>query len=433
MRSLLGAAHSSCKTYGLLRNQQSAGRTKYIFWRASRHFCSQHASSGEETAGLLGPAPRCAKVQKSLRCVWLHQMLCLPHNSPLQQISLGAAHVMQLQTHLPASTMCALASGFDGAGPSGGTQHQALPPAAASAEREAPLRRITMRYKGKDDLREAKHMQPAAMELLTETQQALGSRTGLVLADTHASSYVHDPIKKIDCSGLAGDDRLCSQLVVPIEFKLYNEDADAAFGQLVEVASIVQGQQPDRGFICAVAITMDTVEVFSLRFGGLAGFSSISSSSPLPLMLLQGSPGLRMLARVLAAPLAQLGFVSAPLPEGRLGPHTFECTGRLALCTVSTSTPSRQNRYVFKAKLTERGDSQAVLKLAFNDKEVRFVSMGYCWHDLVLGGDQLPTHLPSCQLCACLRTGQRSAAGATRQQGPCFWLMSKPTTNAGPC
>ena len=205
------------------------------------------------------------------------------------------AHVVQLQTHLPASTMCALASGFDAAGPAEGAQHQALPPAADSAEREAPLRRITMQYKGKDDLREARHLQPAAMELLNEMQQALGSGTGLVLADTHASSYLHDPIKKIDCSGLAGDDCLWSQLVVPIEFKLYNEDANGAFGQLVETASIVPCQQPERGFMYAVSITMDTVELFCLRFGGLADFSSISSSSPLPLRLHQGSPGLRML------------------------------------------------------------------------------------------------------------------------------------------
>ena len=219
-------------------------------------------------------------------------------------------------------------------------------------------------------------MQPAAMELLTEMQRALGSGTGMVLADTHASSYLHLPTKKIDCLGLAGDDCLWSQLVVPVEFKLYNEDADAAFGQLVETGSIVQRQQPERGFIYAVSITKDTVEVFCLRFGALADFSSISSSGPLPLRLHPDSPGLCMLARVLAAPLAQLGFVSPLLPVGRLGPLKFECTRRLALRTVSTRTPSRQSSYVFRAKLTERNDSQAVLKLALNDNEVGFVSMG---------------------------------------------------------
>ena len=268
-------------------------------------------------------------------------------------------------------------------------------------------------------------MQPAAMELLTEMQQAL-SGTGLVLADTHASTYLQHPRKQINCSGLAGNDRLWSQLVVPIKVKLEEKDADAAFWQLVETASIVQFQQPERGFIYAVSITMDTVEVFCLRFGELADFSSISSSGQLPLRLHQNCPGLHMLARVLAASLAQLGFVAALMPEGRLGTHAFKCTRRLAHRTVSTSTPSRQSSYVFKAKLTECGDSQAVLKLAFSDKEVEFMSMGYCWHDIVLRGDQLflkpIMYMPLCRskICSCCH----HTAGT---------LFLKATTNAGLC
>ena len=59
-------------------------------------------------------------------------------------------------------------------------------------------------------------MQPATMELLTELQQALCSGTGLVLADTHARGYLRNPAKKLDCSGLAGRERLWSQLVLPM-------------------------------------------------------------------------------------------------------------------------------------------------------------------------------------------------------------------------
>ena len=87
-------------------------------------------------------------------------------------------------------------------------------------------------------------MQPAAMELLGEMQKALDNRTGLVLADTHAKKYLRSPDKKIDCSALAGNDRLWSQLVVPFEFMLEERDADAAPGQLLEFVSIVQRQQP---------------------------------------------------------------------------------------------------------------------------------------------------------------------------------------------
>ena len=215
-------------------------------------------------------------------------------------------------------------------------------------------------------------MQPAAMELLGGMQKALDNRTGLVLADTHAKKYLRSPDKKIDCSGLAGNDRLWSQLVVPIEFKLEEKDADAALGQLLESASIVQRQQPERKFIYAVSITMDSVEVFCVHFGPLAAFSGIQGSGLLPLRLHPDSPGLCMLARVVAAPLGYLGFEPAILPEGWLGPHKFRCTQRLAVRSESADTPLRPNSSVFKAVLPECGDSEAVLKLAVNDKEVGF-------------------------------------------------------------
>ena len=41
-------------------------------------------------------------------------------------------------------------------------------------------------------------MQPAAMELLHGMQQALGSSTGLVLADTHARNHLHNPTKLLE-------------------------------------------------------------------------------------------------------------------------------------------------------------------------------------------------------------------------------------------
>ena len=93
---------------------------------------------------------------------------------------------------------------------------------------------------------------------------------------------------------------------------------------------------------------------------------------------------------------------------------------------MSTSTPSRQSSYVFKAKLTERSDRQAVLKLAFSDKEVGFMSMGYCWHDIVLSGDQLflkpIVYMPLCRSKNCICC--HHTAGT---------LFPKATTNAGLC
>ena len=235
-----------------------------------------------------------------------------------------------------------------------------------------------MRNKQNAPLRESEHMQPAAMELLTELQRALCGSTGLVLADTHARKYLHDPVKKLDCSGLAGSERLWSQLVLPIEFKLHTADADAALGQLTETAGIVQRQQPERRFLYAVSITMDTVELFQFSYGPLASFSRILSSDAQPLRLRPDSAGLRLLACIVAAPLAQLGFLSAALPaEGQLGPHRFSCTSRLAIRTDLTTTGHRKGSYVFRAQL--EGLQMGVLKLAKNDNEVGLVSIHHCW------------------------------------------------------
>ena len=123
-------------------------------------------TSGFAAAGAqqqaLPPAPRCTTLQTSSRCVSAAQL------SSSAAVSLSTALVLQLQTHLLTCTVCALTSGFAAAG----AQQQALPPAAAI---DAPLRHVTMRNKGSAVLREATHMQPAAMELLGEMQKALGS------------------------------------------------------------------------------------------------------------------------------------------------------------------------------------------------------------------------------------------------------------------
>ena len=254
-----------------------------------------------------------------------------------------------------------------------------MPPLAASVEIDGPLRAITMRNKGDDQLKEAEHMQPAAMELLNGMQQALGSSTGLVLADTHARNHLHNPTKLLDCSGFAGSDRLWSQLAVPFEFKLDageagTADADAAFGQLMVTAKIVQNQQPERRFLYAVSITMDTVQVFCSDFSrGLRIISRIRSSGPLPLQLHPDSAGLCMLARVVAAPLAQLGFVPASLPEGQLGPHCFTCTARLALSMAPANGALALSSYVFMAQLEDK--RRAVLKLTKSDYEVGCMSV----------------------------------------------------------
>ena len=66
--------------------------------------------------------------------------------------------------------------------------------------------------------------------------------------------------------------------------------------------------------------------MFCAHFGALSTFSGIQGSGLLPLRLHPDSPGLCMLACVVAAPLGHLGFEPAVLPEGWLGLHNFRCT-----------------------------------------------------------------------------------------------------------
>ena len=259
----------------------------------------------------------------------------------------------------------------------GASEQQASSSATFSAGTDSILQHIAQQKNtGTGALSEADHMQPAAMELLKGLQQALGSGTGLVLMDTHSSNHLKGPVKKIDCSGLAANNTLWSQLVVPFEFKLHTSDADAAFGQLTETAGLVRRQQPERKFLCGVSISLDTVEVFYFDYGPRASFSRIHSSGAQPLKLQAGSAGLRLLASIVAAPLSQLGFEPASLPDSQLADCSFTCTARLALRSESGTQGARQSSRVYLAQLD--GNRSAVLKLAKISREV-----GLCVHQLL--------------------------------------------------
>ena len=300
----------------------------------------------------------------------------------------------------------------------GAAEQQASSSAAFSAETDSILRHIAQQKNtGTGELREADHMQPAAMELLQGLQQALGSGTGLVLVDTHSSGHLTGPVKKIDCSGLAANNPLWSQLVVPFEFKLHTTDADAAFGQLTETANLVRQQQPERKSLCGVSISLDTVEVFSFDYGPRASFSRIYSSGAQPLKLQSGSAGLRLLASIVAAPLSQLGFEPASLPDGQLADCSFTCTARLALRSESGTQGARQSSRVYLAELD--GNRPAVLKLAKTSREV-----GFCVHELLSRMTVTTVCLSMCKARFCSR--------CCKMAGTLLWAAGQVHTAARP-
>ena len=92
--------------------------------------------------------------------------------------------------------------------------------------------------------------------------------------------------------------------------------------------------------------------MFFCHFRGLVTFSRIGSSSPLPLEL---CPGLCMLARVVAALLAQLGLHLRPCQRASWDP----CTARLALGIEFANKSVMHTSLVFKAQLEGRLVRQA--------------------------------------------------------------------------
>ena len=329
------------------------------------------------------PATRMQAVVEHLQDIWhlphpanptkKRRGACLDQVMSAVQVSSAAdtdgvlPPVAQLSIHLPAFTVCASASSPPVAGATAEAQQSSAP---APDETDNFLRYIAkQKNTGTGVLREEAHMQPAAMELLQGMQQVLGSSTGLVLKDTHRTGHLHNPVKKIDCSGLAANNSLWTQLVVPFEFKLHTTEADGALGQLTETAGFVVRQQPGRRFLCGVSITLDTVEAFHFGYGPRGSFSHILSTGVQPLELQPDSAGLCLLASIVAAPLPQLGFVTVSLPSGQLADYHFRCTNSLAVRSESGTQGARQNSRVYLAQLDDK--RSAVLKLAKSSKEVR--------------------------------------------------------------
>ena len=108
--------------------------------------------------------------------------------------------------------------------------------------------------------------------------------------------------------------------------------------------------------------------MFQFDYGPRGSFSGIHSTGAQPLKLRPDSAGLRLLASIVAAPLPQLGFEPASLPDGQLADYSFTCTTRLALRSESGTQGARQRSCVYLAQWD--GNRSAVLKLAATSREV---------------------------------------------------------------
>ena len=69
-------------------------------------------------------------------------------------------------------------------------------------------------------LQEAKHMQPQLMELLHGVHALRPA--AVQIHDAHSKDPIQQPAGQVDCSLLASDLRRWSSMVVPVEFKLWD-------------------------------------------------------------------------------------------------------------------------------------------------------------------------------------------------------------------
>ena len=213
-----------------------------------------------------------------------------------------------------------------------------------------------------DPPNEPQDMQPRVMDILHALAEVLSS--WLVIKDTHTRDSLKQPTAMIDCVGLASNLSLWTQLVVPIELRLLNEHV-ALLGRLIDRCSYIFEQQPQRVHVYAVAITVQSVEVFKIRHAPEGRFL-VAKSAPHPLSICRDSTGLQLLARVLQASRMDHGYQVPELPsELQCGALTVRPA---ELIRQGTAPPGGYpGQFVFKASMD---GSEAVTKLGSSDHEV---------------------------------------------------------------
>ena len=135
-------------------------------------------------------------------------------------------------------------------------------------------------------LQETKHMQPQLMELLRGVHALRPA--AVQIHDAHSKDPIQQP-GQIDCSLFASDLRRWTSMVVPVEFKLEDNEVPTAVGQLVNRIRHILQQQPGRQRAFAVVVTMQSIEVFQFtRLCGSAFNLRRSGAKALHLSLVHG-------------------------------------------------------------------------------------------------------------------------------------------------
>ncbi|GAQ90449.1 Putative protein kinase superfamily protein [Klebsormidium nitens] len=217
--------------------------------------------------------------------------------------------------------------------------------------------------------KEDAHMQPAVIKMV---EAALGVlRSKLILRDTHDSSnqFIH-PVGRPDLSLLAAALIAWTQLVSVGEFKLGEgtDDIDSMFGQLINRTAAILDSQPDRQRVVSFGLTMNSIEVVHVHRGQDRTWV-VQTIGPLPFSISRESAGFKILIRLLATELTDLGFLQPEIPEVHLSRElcNLELLRRGQLQAPQGTAPNRVGSVVFQASTA--GHNNCILKLCHSGKE----------------------------------------------------------------
>lgn len=157
-------------------------------------------------------------------------------------------------------------------------------------------------------------MQPAVIKMIEAAVEVLKAK--FIVKDTHSSSnqFIH-PVGRPDVSLLAAALIAWTQLVPVGEFKVGGgtDELDSLFGQLISRARAILDSQPDRQRVVSFGLTMNSIEFVHVQRGRDKSWT-VQTTGTLPFSISPESAGFRLLVRLLATNISDLGFIEPEIP-----------------------------------------------------------------------------------------------------------------------
>ena len=173
-------------------------------------------------------------------------------------------------------------------------------------------------------VKEELHMKPTEMKVLQAARRAVDK--GPFIVDTHSKATgLEQPDAQPDACNLHSPLTAWPQVVVLWEFKVNDgtHDLNTMLGQQITRSRHVLDLQPERKFVVAVSLTMETLELVWFERRGLAGIE-VFRSGPQLLSFCSESAGFALLVRLLATPEVALGFQVDECSVKRLGRYKHQ-------------------------------------------------------------------------------------------------------------